>query len=361
MKGSHLRHDKTCLNCGFAVEERYCSRCGQENTETRESVGHLIAHFFSDITHYDSKFITSLKDLVFKPGFLTREYNAGRRMSYLNPIRMYVFISAIFFIVLFGGSEEAPPLSPEIHPAAANAFSQRIADSLRGAAPATDSVRASVYRQLAARLDTARDAADTAEAWGFHLGATDNELATDMEIVENKYHRISQYDSIQAAKPDSLRETGFSRWATHRMILIRQRHPGRSAVTIRENIGQNIPKLMFVLLPLFALFVGWFYNRRRYIYTQHVIFSLHFHSFVFITFMLGLLLLKIPTDSIPLVIVLLSLPLLLIFVYLAFALSRTHAETLWLSFIKSFALCVLYLMVLVLALVGVGLYDFMTA
>ncbi|HTJ11332.1 MAG TPA: DUF3667 domain-containing protein [Dinghuibacter sp.] len=361
MKGSHLRHDKTCLNCGFTVEERYCSRCGQENADPRESIGHLIGHFFSDITHYDSKFITSLRDLLFKPGFLTREYNAGRRASYLNPIRMYVFISALFFIVLFGGSEEAPPLAPELHPAAANAFSQRIADSLREAAPVNDSIRASVYRSLASRLDTARNAADTAESWGFHLGANDNEFATDMEIVENRYQRISQYDSIQAARPDSTRESGFARWATHRMIHIRQRHPGKGVVTIRENIGQNIPKLMFVLLPLFAWFVGWFYNHQRYIYTQHVIFSLHFHAFVFIAFLLGLLILKIPTDSQWLALILLCIPLVLIFTYLAFALSRTYAEVLWLSFIKSLALCLMYLLVLLLALVGVGIYDFMTA
>jgi hypothetical protein len=361
MKGSHFRHDKTCLNCGFTVEERYCSRCGQENLEPRESVGHLIGHFFSDITHYDSKFITSVRDLLFKPGFLTHEYNAGRRVSYLNPIRMYVFISAIFFIVLFGGSEEAPPLSPELHPAAANAFSQRIADSLREAAPAGDSIRASIYQSLASRLDTVRDAADSVESWGFHVGANDNELGTDMEIVQNKYQRISQYDSIQDAKPDSARESRFSRWATHRMIRIRQRHPGKAPVVIRENIGRNIPKLMFVLLPLFALFVGWFYKRRRYIYTQHVIFSLHFHSFVFIVFMVMLLVLKIPTDSLPVTLIVLGLPLLLIFVYLALALKRTHEEALWLSFIKSFALCLMYLLVLELALVAVGIYDFMTA
>jgi len=106
MKGYHLRRDKTCLNCGAIVQERYCSHCGQENTQLKESFSHLVGHFLADITHYDSKLITTIKDLIFKPGFLTKEYNAGKRMRYLNPIRMYVFISAIFFLVMFSRKEE---------------------------------------------------------------------------------------------------------------------------------------------------------------------------------------------------------------------------------------------------------------
>src|ERR1700730_15650741 len=105
MARHHLREDKTCLNCGFTVEERFCSRCGQENIEPKESFGHLVGHFFADITHFDSKFFMTVKDLVWKPGFLTKEYAEGRRMRYLNPIRMYVFISAIFFLVIYWGSE----------------------------------------------------------------------------------------------------------------------------------------------------------------------------------------------------------------------------------------------------------------
>jgi hypothetical protein len=101
MKRQHLRHDKTCLNCGTIVQERSCSHCGQENKEPKETFGHLMSHFFEDLTHYDSKFLTTIKDLVFKPGFLTRQYNAGKRVAYLNPIRMYFFISALFFIVIF--------------------------------------------------------------------------------------------------------------------------------------------------------------------------------------------------------------------------------------------------------------------
>src|SRR5215813_13287861 len=100
---SHLkqRKEKNCLNCQTEVIGHYCHNCGQENLEPKETVWHLIQHFFNDITHFDGKFFETVKLLMWKPGFLSKEYMSGRRMSYLNPIRMYVFTSAIFFIFLF--------------------------------------------------------------------------------------------------------------------------------------------------------------------------------------------------------------------------------------------------------------------
>ncbi|MEO7210781.1 MAG: DUF3667 domain-containing protein, partial [Chitinophagaceae bacterium] len=95
------RKEKSCLNCHAQLVGRYCHKCGQENIEPQESFWHLLTHFVFDIFHFDGKFFTTMKDLVFKPGFLTREYVNGRRASYLHPIRMYVFTSAIFFIIYF--------------------------------------------------------------------------------------------------------------------------------------------------------------------------------------------------------------------------------------------------------------------
>uniref|UniRef100_A0ABZ2YMC8 DUF3667 domain-containing protein n=1 Tax=Chitinophaga pollutisoli TaxID=3133966 RepID=A0ABZ2YMC8_9BACT len=100
MKTQHLRQEKTCLNCGHPLPDGFCGHGGQENVETGESFGHLVNHFFQDITCYDSKFLTTLKFLFFYPGLLTREYIAGKRMSYVNPVRLYVFTSFVFFLMM---------------------------------------------------------------------------------------------------------------------------------------------------------------------------------------------------------------------------------------------------------------------
>src|SRR5580692_3860795 len=100
---SHLkeRKERNCLNCQATLIGRFCHVCGQENLEPKETVWHLVQHFFNDITHFDGKFFSTVKYLLRKPGFLSAEYMVGRRASYLNPIRMYVFTSAIFFLILF--------------------------------------------------------------------------------------------------------------------------------------------------------------------------------------------------------------------------------------------------------------------
>ena len=101
MSHNKEREEKICLNCKAAIYGRYCHVCGQENIEPKENFWHLVNHFVEDLTHFDGKFFITLKDLLFKPGFLSVEYLKGKRASYLHPIRMYVFTSAIFFLIFF--------------------------------------------------------------------------------------------------------------------------------------------------------------------------------------------------------------------------------------------------------------------
>jgi Protein of unknown function (DUF3667) len=101
---SHIpqRKEKDCLNCGATVQGKYCHVCGQENVEPKETFWHMVTHFFYDLTHFDSSFFHTIHHLILRPGFLSKEYMVGRRAGYLHPVRMYVFTSAIFFLLFFG-------------------------------------------------------------------------------------------------------------------------------------------------------------------------------------------------------------------------------------------------------------------
>jgi len=92
-----LRKDKTCLNCNYVVDNRFCSNCGQENTDTRKTFFHLFVHFFEDLTHYENAFWKTIKNLLLRPASLTKEYLSGKRMSYLAPVRLYIFVSFVTF------------------------------------------------------------------------------------------------------------------------------------------------------------------------------------------------------------------------------------------------------------------------
>src|SRR5271154_3713846 len=102
----HYRQENDCLNCGTILEGHYCHNCGQENLQIRESFGHMMNHAISDYFHFDHQFFHTLKPLLFKPGFLTNEYMAGRRTQYLHPVKMYIFISIVYFLLLFQSAHE---------------------------------------------------------------------------------------------------------------------------------------------------------------------------------------------------------------------------------------------------------------
>jgi hypothetical protein len=355
----HLRHEKNCLNCGATVEERYCTRCGQENVEPKESVGHLVGHFFADITHFDSKIFTTLKDLVLRPGFLTREYVEGRRVAYLNPIRMYVFISAIFFVALFAEGRGSAD-HPEGETRAVNAFRQQLADSLRGVGTGglhgpgagMDSMRRVFNAELAARLDSTSKGNGMSETLSLKWSSSGKVL---IDIEENKYKKVREYDSVQRSLPDSSRDKGIMAWILRNNVRQKEKNGGRSKLHLEVNVQHDIPKIMFVLLPLFALYVGCFYPRKKYYYVNHAIFSVHFHSFVFLFFLFLMLLnAVIPGDWTGLILAAISpLP---IFIYLVAALRGMYGQSVGKSLLKAVAISLLYAITLSVASVALMIF-----
>jgi Protein of unknown function (DUF3667) len=327
----HLRHEKNCLNCGFRVEERYCSRCGQENVEPKESFGHLVGHFFADITHFDSKIFITIKDLVWKPGFLTREYAEGRRIRYLNPIRMYVFISAIFFLVIYWGKGEEGSSG---------------GDGGASKGGAADSVQ------------VVKDSAQVVKPGEESLAMKFSGSTAVFDLVENKYQTVKEFDSVQSKLPDSSREDGMMRWFLRNNLRLKQKHGGRNKLHLETNVQHTIPKLMFLLLPLFALLVGMLYSRKKYYYSQHAIFSIHFHCFFFLLMLIA----GLVTDLLNSLWVVFGFPVLVLglaFVYLVAALRRMFGQPVWLSFLKASLITVLYTLSIIVAFMTVLVLTFL--
>ena len=92
---------KNCLNCGADLprEAKYCPACGQA-TYGEENMLSFFQHFLNDYFTFDSKIFRSIRPLFAKPGLLTLEYLKGKRMSYIPPLRLFIFSSIIFFLLL---------------------------------------------------------------------------------------------------------------------------------------------------------------------------------------------------------------------------------------------------------------------
>jgi hypothetical protein len=86
-----------CLNCGEPVSQRFCPGCGQPAIDPNPTLGEFVREVASEFLHWDGKLAATFRLLFTKPGELTREYLAGRRASYLSPLRLYLTCSVVFF------------------------------------------------------------------------------------------------------------------------------------------------------------------------------------------------------------------------------------------------------------------------
>jgi len=108
--GKKRRKANSCFNCKTALraKENYCPNCGQENHNKQASTRVLFSDFLQDYIGFDNKLIHSLKPLVFHPGEMTKKFLEGKRRQYIPPIRMFLFLSFLYFgtsLILFSNAE----------------------------------------------------------------------------------------------------------------------------------------------------------------------------------------------------------------------------------------------------------------
>lgn len=246
-----------CLNCGAVLRGKYCHDCGQDNLDHQESVWHLFKHFFEDLTHYDGKLWKTAKPLLVKPGFLTMEYLRGRRASYLNPVRMFIFLNFLFFLLWFS--------MPESH------------KSDTGPAAKNESTA------LNFNVD---DEAEPAKAQVIDSAGIDSIVKvklgkTNLGLPVSGYKSIEDYDSIQNRMAENKRD-GYIKGKLMRHIILTndeaKKNPEFFKDKFLETFRHNLPKLNFLFLILCSCILYLVYYRRRLFMVNHAFFSIHLAS-----------------------------------------------------------------------------------
>jgi hypothetical protein len=94
-----------CPNCGATRTGHFCANCGQKAAPVAPTLGQLVRELVHEISNVDGKIFRTLRLLLTRPGFLTRETFAGRRASYILPLRLYLVASVLSFAfaAAFGG------------------------------------------------------------------------------------------------------------------------------------------------------------------------------------------------------------------------------------------------------------------
>ena len=238
---------------------------------------HLFHDLAENLFHFEGKFFVTVAWLLVKPGRITLEFLAGRRASQLNPLRFYIFVSVMFFL----------GLSLLNHGHLIDLSRKKVED-----------IQLDLTRQAQEVKTLSEDFTPEEKA---ELARRIGEAAAEHE---GKFDRTAIADAIRAArathpaanpapaktvtaqaghtKVSIDQSTGFGRNLLHKFSS-----GELSLMAIWEAIEHRVPTLLFLGVPLFALFLKVFYLRSGKFYVEHLIFSLHLHTWFFLVIMVG--------------------------------------------------------------------------
>lgn len=296
---------KYCRNCKTPLRGEFCSKCGQREGRGDVHLSEIAGDLADDFFHWDSRIWRTLFPLLFRPGFLTAEFIAGRKARYVPAFRLYLIISFALFLALSFNSVNVSIGGPvQISDRGPVAESK---ESSQGTV-APEQEDNSMYFTFDFRPGSPEDQA-AAEKEGDTVTAPsaigdDDTVALDQKITIG----LADEDSPQWLKKlDQRLDDKAGRLSEN---------PGEFLSALME----YLPQTMFVLLPLFALLLRLCYLSSPFHYLQHLVFALHFHSFLYLLVLFGSLAgwVLVNVDG------LLSLLLLL---YLPLALRRAYGSS----------------------------------
>jgi Protein of unknown function (DUF3667) len=221
-----------CENCDAPVSGRFCATCGQRLEPPVHSLWHFVQVAAEDLTHADSRLWRTLAALLFKPGYLTREFLTGHRARYLPPVRLYLVISVVFF--------------------------------LWASATPVYGVRLERQDSGGLRASTAQLQEDEQSVFGASLPG---------ESAEQYAERVCRGANYDGPWRRQLQP------AAHRACLRIVADKGRS---LQQAFLHNLPRAMFVFLPLLAAVMLLMYWRPRHYYVEHLLLLVHNHAFAFL-------------------------------------------------------------------------------
>jgi hypothetical protein len=316
-----------CANCKAIVTGQFCAACGQEVDVHVHSIVEFAAEALEGITHADSRLWQTLVLLLLRPGALTQEFFAGRRVRYLPPVRLYLVLSLAFFVAAsFRGGAES-----QVAVADAEDRQQaidQIEEQLAGATSETERLILATALEAVRRSGPAPEAPVAAEA------EAPVEPCAGIDIGALGY----AFDRVARILCDNYARDG-----------------GRA---FGEAFLHYLPTALFLFLPLLAGVMKVLYAFSRRYYVEHLLLLVHNHAAVFLVLLLyELLAVATPSGVHPWMV-------LLIMVYQTWytyrALRTVYAQERALTLIKFFALGLAYLTVGTLTLAATALYSALT-
>lgn len=260
---------ESCLNCGAPLRGQYCSICGQRARTRLISVWELVRDAVGDLFELDSRLWRTLIPLLVRPGRLTREYLMGRRVRFMPPFRTYLVLSLVFFLVAFFDPQQKLAILYEPSEEAAGADEE--------GAVSPEEIRQDVYDELEAEgiVVDRPEPSEPSEA--------DAESGVNLRISPDGNCDLGNYST------DGMPDWLARRLTRERLQLACERVTAGDGRAFVDQLLDNVPASLFLLLPLMALILKILYPLSRRYYVEHLLFVIHFHAFFFLILTLEIL------------------------------------------------------------------------
>jgi len=308
-----------CLNCKKAIEKemKFCPYCGQKNTDGKVRVLTYFAEFFSFVFNIEGKLFTTIRH-IFVPGKLTVEYFRGKRIRYFHPLRLFLVLAAFFLAsITISIKDDLNGIdlveSNTITEATTVEIAQKIDRFNQENCPLYDSTAYTGIENL--RRDILGDYEDVPE------GSDSMDIDFGGFKLNMKGSDILKYNAEEIIKKNNIE--GF--W---RKFLTKQ---GIKLFKNRKNFMEYLISislwLILLMMPFLAVILKIFYMKKYYI--EHLVFSLHTHSFLFLLLTSTILLnYFFNTDEF------IGILLLITAIYLFMALKAYYLQSWKLTFVK---------------------------
>ena len=327
-----------CLNCGHPLElsDRYCPNCSQANSTKHLSMKDFVGEFFNDFVNFDTRLVRTLQTMLRRPGQISLDFIAGRRMTYANPFRLLLSVAIIYFVLLnlftldqnferwdreakgtSGNIDLIPDWEVDLDPGGETP-AQIIAGLDSTQLKALDSVGLKGIENL-----SELDSLDRSVLDSLGLGGLDS-LGIKGTIKERKRKKDSTILADPKTYLEGIKEKGWInrglKKADFFLTLIDKDslytyeetvekyalpyrtedkyaygvadsidHLNRQPGTFLSQFLSAVPFAIFAFLPLFTVFLWLIYIRKNYNYTDNLVFSFHSQSLFFILLIVSFL------------------------------------------------------------------------
>lgn len=239
----------TCLNCNETLSGNFCTQCGQQNLPLKQSIGQLLLVFFGEFFNYDGRFLRSIRLMFSQPGALTLAYLEGKRTSYVNPVRFYLFTSAFYFLVInYVVLPSQDPSSTVVLP-----------------------------KQIQLKQSTSEGA-----AMGFFDGVNEGLAAAegggDGTQIQTEFESFQAFKANQDSLAPAKRATALELRFIEKFYEVKEKYGDSTSFTsaLGKEVLSRLPQLLLITLPLLAIVSKLvFFRRKQFWYMDHLVFTLH--------------------------------------------------------------------------------------